>query len=169
MSSSIDWVRWRNALLVAALALAGCGASETERVVEARDATAIDAGAPTPADVRPANSLEELVARAVDNSLAVSVARATVWTVTRSSAESVLGSRLNRPDEDVYVVLLEGRFRWIFPSPPGAIVPDFVDVLISIVSVATGAGLGGGTRPDGPAVLRAALGPGTEIPVVRSG
>ena len=86
--------------------------------------------------------------------------------VTRSSAEAVFGMRLNRPDEDVYVIALEGKFRWIAPSPPGAIVPDFVDVLISMVSVATGAGISGGTHPDGAAVLRAALGPGTENPVV---
>jgi hypothetical protein len=54
------------------------------------------------------------------------------------------------------------------PAPPGAIVPDFVDVLMSMVSVATGAGLGGGTRPDGAAILRGALGPGTDVPVVRT-
>jgi hypothetical protein len=113
-------------------------------------------------------SSEEIIARAVASPLTLSVTKATTWRTRRTTIEPIFGGRLNKPDEDVYVIALEGTFRNLHPSPPNAILPDTVGMVISVVSVATGQVVASGVYPEGHPPSLTALGPGTNVPIPES-
>jgi hypothetical protein len=118
-----------------------------------------------PPPERPLTSPEEIVARAVASPLTLSVTKATTWRTRRTTIEPIFGGRLNKPDEDVYVIALEGTFHNLHPAPPSAALPETVSTVISLVSVVTGEVVATATYPAGHPPSLTALGPGTNVPI----
>jgi len=180
-STTASCFRAACAFVVTVLALTDCG--QSDKVVTSAP-TAVAPGSvlqlpgeppPNQREQRPivsvptlehtAGSSEEIIARAVASPLTVSVTKATTWTTRRTTVEPIFGGRLNKPDEDVCVIALEGTFRNLHPSPPNAILPDTVSMVISLVSVATGEVVATATYPAGHPPSLAILGTGTDVPI----